>query len=62
MPEDPPGAPTVDGGGSAGDIPMGVDEGCGPTSNYSSKITLTPKTAHSSLAPFLAASAQMDHF
>ena len=45
MPEDPPGAPTVDGGGSAGDIPMGVDEGCGPTSNYSSKITLTPENS-----------------
>ena len=45
MPEDPPGAPTVDEGGAAGDLPVGVDEGCGPTSNYATKVTLTPENS-----------------
>ena len=27
------------------DLTVGVDEGCGPTSNYSSKFTLTPENS-----------------
>lgn len=39
--------PAVGEGGNAGDLPVGVDEGCGPTSTYADKTTLTD--ANSSL-------------
>lgn len=45
IPEDDAGPPIVDGGGSDEDLTVGVDEGCGPTSNYSSKFTLTPENS-----------------